>query len=380
MSARALIAPRLIALAAGGTGGHVFPAEALAAELRERGNRLALITDSRGDAYSGVLGEIETHHVRAGAVAGRSVVGRAGSMVELAIGTWQALGLLKKLDPAAVVGFGGYPSVPTMLAAVRRGCPSVIHEQNAILGRANRLLAGRVARIATSFASLAQIDTVARVVHTGMPVRPAIAALSERPYIAPDAEGAVNLLVLGGSQGARVLSDVVPEALRRLDRSLLDRLHLSQQCRPEGLERVLAAYAEFAINPDLATFFDDVPERMAAAHLVICRSGASTVAEATALGRPTILVPYPHAADDHQAANAQDVADAGGGWMMREEQFTPETLAAFLSDVLAEPARLDAAAAAARGFGRPDAARRLAEVVQDLLKANGGHNSGRAAA
>ncbi|MCP5366926.1 MAG: undecaprenyldiphospho-muramoylpentapeptide beta-N-acetylglucosaminyltransferase [Hyphomicrobiales bacterium] len=378
------MSPRLIALAAGGTGGHVFPAEALAAELAARGHRLALVTDARGGAYKGVLGGLETHHIRAGAVAGRSVVGRVESMVELAIGTWQALGLLKRLDPAAVVGFGGYPSVPTMLAAVRRGCRTVVHEQNAILGRANRLLAGRVARIATSFAQVTgpggtALDGAATLVHTGMPVRPAITALAGRAYLPPAGDGPVNLLVLGGSQGARVLSDVVPEALRRLDRGLLDRLRLAQQCRPEDLDRVRAAYGALGLDADLAPFFDDVPDRLAAAHLVICRSGASTVAETTALGRPAILVPYPHAADDHQAANAAAVAAAGGGWMMRQDRFTPETLAACLSDVLAEPARLQAAADAARAFGRPDAAARLADLVERLMGANGGRE-GRAAA
>ncbi|MFQ5764248.1 MAG: undecaprenyldiphospho-muramoylpentapeptide beta-N-acetylglucosaminyltransferase [Rhodospirillales bacterium] len=363
----------LVVLAAGGTGGHVFPAEALAAELAGRGCRLAAITDKRGGAWQGALGEVETHHIRAGGLAGKSFAARLQSLPDLAIGAWQARGLLKRLRPDAVVGFGGYASVPTMLAACLGGYVTAIHEQNAVLGRANRLLASRVDRIATSFEDAEGLpaEAQAKVSHTGMPIRAAVAAVGERPYPPLAEDGPISLLVLGGSQGAHVLSEVVPAALGLVDEGIRGRVRVAQQCRPEDLEPTRGAYAALGIDADLEPFFDDLPERLAGAHLLIGRAGASTVAETLVAGLPAILVPYPFAIDDHQSRNAQAVDDAGAGWLMPEATFTPSALAARLDSLLGLPAILERAAACAEAAGAPDAADRLANMVCRLLDDNG---------
>ncbi|HLO74969.1 MAG TPA: undecaprenyldiphospho-muramoylpentapeptide beta-N-acetylglucosaminyltransferase [Magnetospirillum sp.] len=358
----------LVLLAAGGTGGHVFPAESLASVLMERGWRLGLVTDRRGHAYGGTLGSLETFRIAAGGIAGRGVLSKLRGVAELGLGVLQARSLLKRLRPAAVVGFGGYASVPTMVAATMLGIPTAIHEQNAVLGRANRLLAGRVNRIGTSYAVVQHLDAAwrAKVTHTGMPVRAAVAALRDAPYPALTEGQPIRLLVLGGSQGARVLSEVVPAALAALPEGLRARLSVSQQCRPEDLDMVRAAYAGSGIDATLDSFFSDVPERMSGAHLVIARSGASTVAELTALGRPAILVPYPHAIDDHQTANARAVDEAGGAWLMPQPAFTSDALASRLESLFTQPGTLARAAGCARAAGRPDAAALLADLVAAL--------------
>lgn len=363
----------LVVLAAGGTGGHMFPAEALAAELAGRGCRLALITDRRGDAWKGGLEGIETHRIRAGGLAGKSFAARLQSGPELAIGTWQARGLLKRLNPRCVVGFGGYASVPTVLAASFGDYHTAIHEQNAVLGRANRLLASRVDCIATSFEKSEGLPAQAagRVRYTGMPVRPAFAAVQDTPYPALTPDGTISLLVIGGSQGAHVLSEIVPKALDALEEGLRTRLQVTQQCRPEDLEQVRQTYQSLGIDADLGTFFDDVPERMSAAHLYIGRSGASSVAEVLTAGRPAILVPYPHAIDDHQTRNAHAVDEAGAGWLMPEPSFTAPGLAARLDSLFGLPAILEKAAAAAKESAAKDAAGQLADMVCTLLPSNG---------
>jgi UDP-N-acetylglucosamine--N-acetylmuramyl-(pentapeptide) pyrophosphoryl-undecaprenol N-acetylglucosamine transferase len=375
-------AGNLVVLAAGGTAGHMFPAEALAVELGRRGRRLTLFTDRRGGAYGGPLGEIDTRRIRAGGIAGKGLPGRAGGVIELALGTVQARGLLAKLKPAAVIGFGGYASVPTMMAASLAGLPTAIHEQNAVLGRANRLLARRVRRIATAFAAPGGVpgDCRSKLVHTGMPVRASVLAMRARDYAAPAAGGTVEILVFGGSLGANIFSRVVPAALGGLAGDLKRRLRVTQQCRPEDLDGVRAAYAGLGIDATLESFFTDMPERLAAAHIVVARAGASTVAEIMAVGRPAILVPYPHAVDDHQAFNAQALADAGGGWVVPEPHFTADALARRLTEILAAPEMLGIAAAAARAAGQSNAAARLADVVEALMPANGDHAPRRAAA
>ncbi len=365
----AAAAAPLVVLAAGGTGGHVFPAEALAAELIGRGASLMLFTDRRGDVYGGTLGGLESRTIRAGGIAGKGLLARVRSVADLAFGSLQARRLLKALSPRAVVGFGGYASVPTVLAASASGIRTVVHEQNAVLGRANRLLAGRVDRIATSFAEVAALPpkAAARIVRTGMPVRPAFAAVVGQAYAPPAADGEIRLLVLGGSQGARIFGEVVPAAVARLDASLRRRLVISQQCRAEGLEAADAAYRQLQVTVDLAPFFDDVPRRLAAAHLVLARAGASTVAEVTALGRPAILIPYPFATDDHQNANARALAHSGAAWVLPQQAFNADALAARLAELLAgDGSALVKAAAAARAYGCPDAAARLADVVASV--------------
>jgi len=359
-----------VLLAAGGTGGHVFPAEALASELMDRGYRLGLVTDKRGKAYGGALGELETHHISAGGLAGKSGAARLKSVFELGLGTWQAWRLLKHLTPDAVVGFGGYASVPTMMAATLTSTATAIHEQNALLGRANRLLAKRVKAIATSFADTRGLPQGAdqTVTLTGMPVRAPIAAMAGTPYPQTEGDAPLGVLVLGGSQGATVLSDVVPLALAKLPQDIRARIDVTQQCRAEDLDKVKTAYSQSGLRAHLATFIDDVPQRMAKAHVVISRAGASTVAEALVVGRPSILVPYPHAADDHQTYNAHAVDAAGAGWIMPQDTFTPDNLAMRLDSLLGLPAVLQKAARCARDLGRADAAKRLADLVASLIE------------
>jgi UDP-N-acetylglucosamine--N-acetylmuramyl-(pentapeptide) pyrophosphoryl-undecaprenol N-acetylglucosamine transferase len=363
--------PARIVLAAGGTGGHMFPAEALANELLSRGHAVALVTDRRGGGFGDRLAAVELHRISAGGLAGTGIVGRAQGVVQLGLGFFQARALLGRLAPAAVVGFGGYASVPTVFAASFSGIPTVLHEQNAVLGRANKLLAKRATRIATSFTTVAGIAAADRAVLTGNPVRPAIAALAGEPYapIAPDGE--IRLLVVGGSLGARVFGRLVPEALAALPEALRRRLRLVQQVRAEDLESVRAAYAKQGTAAELAPFFSDIPEQLRAAHLVIARAGASTVAELAATGRPAILVPFPYATDDHQTANARSMETAGAAWLMPEAATPPALLAERLTALLADPAALARAADAARRQGRLDAAARLADLVVSLIRSNG---------
>jgi len=367
-------ADNLIVLAAGGTGGHVFPAEALANELGNRGYSLALITDRRGDVYGGKLAELETFRVRAGGIAGKGPIAKIKSVAELGLGTWQARGLLKQLKPRAVVGFGGYASIPTMMAATMSGLKTVLHEQNAVLGRANRLLAGRINAIALSFPESRAVpaNDAAKVTHTGMPVRNRILEVRDTPYPSFTDDRPLSILVLGGSQGARVLSDVVPEAIADLPDIIRERVHVTQQCRPEDLERVKSLYAGLGISAELASFFEDVPECLANAHVVISRSGASTVAEVLAVGRPAILVPYRHAIDDHQSLNAHAVDEVGAGWLIPEPDFTAESLSQRLASMFGMPTILEKAAEASRRAGRPDAAARLATLVESIIENSNG--------
>jgi UDP-N-acetylglucosamine--N-acetylmuramyl-(pentapeptide) pyrophosphoryl-undecaprenol N-acetylglucosamine transferase len=369
MSARAIV------LAAGGTGGHMFPAEALARELLARGFKVALVTDRRGQAFGDKVPGVAVHRIRAGRIEA-GLMGKVTALADTALGTLEAGRLLRALAPAAAVGFGGYPSVPTMLAATRRGIATVLHEQNAILGRANRLLAPRVATIATSFAAVGALrpPARARIVETGNPVRPEIAALRDAPYDAPGSDGPIRILILGGSQGARILSAVVPAALALLEPSLRSRLAVTQQARSEDVAEVKSAHAANAIAAEIAPFFEDVPARLARAQLVISRAGASTVAELAAIGRPALLVPYRLAADDHQTANAKALASSGAAWVMAESEFTPERLAARLAALFASPAQLEAAALAAHRVGRPDAAARLADIVAAAAGGSNGHH------
>ncbi|MDA0654495.1 MAG: undecaprenyldiphospho-muramoylpentapeptide beta-N-acetylglucosaminyltransferase [Proteobacteria bacterium] len=360
---------RGIVLAAGGTGGHVFPAEALAAELRAAGHELALVTDVRGIAYGGALAGIDVHRIPAGTPGVGGPLRRARGVLLAVAGTLRAVRLLRRLKPVAVVGFGGYPSLPTMLAALWLRIPTLVHEQNAVLGRVNRLLVPWVTRVGLSFSATGRLDDAAqpKAEVVGNPVRPEVLAIRAGGYAPPSADGPIRLLVLGGSQGAAVFSEVVPSALALLPAELRARLKLAQQCRPETLAAARAICDAAGIDAELAPFFGDVPARLAVAHLVICRAGASTVAELKAAGRPAVLVPYPHAVDDHQTANARSVAGAGGGWIVPQSEFTPARLAELLRRLFAHPDDLDRAAEQCRGEDRPEAARALAALVENLV-------------
>jgi UDP-N-acetylglucosamine--N-acetylmuramyl-(pentapeptide) pyrophosphoryl-undecaprenol N-acetylglucosamine transferase len=362
-------AGEVIVIAAGGTGGHFFPAEALASELLARGRRIALMTDTRSAGlHSEVFAGHEQYVIRGAGIAGRGAVRAARAVVALAAGTAQARTIMARLGAAAVVGFGGYPSVAPMLSArlMRHRPATILHEQNAVLGRANRFLARQADALALSFADTARVPETAATVVTGNPVRPAIAALAEAPY--PPLGDTVNLLVLGGSLGARVFSDVVPPALATLTEHLRARLAVVQQCRPEDLDRVRAEYAQSGIAAELAAFFPDVADRLIRAHLVIARAGASTVAELAVAGRPSILVPLPGAIDDHQSANARALADARGASVIAQRDFSPAALAQRVTSLLDAPDMLAHAALAARRLARPDATARLADLVEDLMR------------
>jgi UDP-N-acetylglucosamine--N-acetylmuramyl-(pentapeptide) pyrophosphoryl-undecaprenol N-acetylglucosamine transferase len=357
---------RPIVVGTGGTGGHMFPALALARELQARGQDVMLLCDARGARY--VTSDLAHHVIQAGSPSGRPLQ-RLQGLARLGLGVAQALTLLHRRRPAAVAAFGGYAAVPIGLAARLLGIPLLVHEQNAVLGRANRLIARRAAALALSFADTegTAVAQRARCVVTGNPVRAEVVIHRNQPYTPPEPGGPLDLLVVGGSQGARILSTVLPAALEALPPAARSRIRLTQQCRPEDLERVAGAYAALGFTAELETFFDDLPERLADAHLVISRSGASSVAELLVLGRPSLLVPYRLAADDHQRANAEALAASGAAWLIEEAEFDAARLAAKLKLCLDQPEQLVLMARRAHALGRPDAARALADALESLL-------------
>lgn len=385
-------ASRHFVLAAGGTGGHLIPAFALAAELHGRGHHVALITDERGAAIPGKPDFLTAHVLPAGRF-GKNPLGWPAGVRAVLEGRAMALRLFDAFAPSAIVGFGGYPALPALLAATAAGLPSVVHEQNAVLGRVNRLLAGRVDAIATSYAKVDRLKAkhAAKVHLVGNPVRAEVLALREQDFPAFTEESLLRILVTGGSQGARVLSEVVPDGLAMLPPPLRQRLQVTQQCRAEDLDAVRKRYAEHDIPAELGTYFEDMHERLADAHLFIGRAGASTIAELTAVGRPAILIPLPIATDDHQAANTREMVKAGGARMIRQPMETialpegdsdrannlrlrqSELFAKLAKDIAKQiqamamnPASLANAAHCAFNCGRPDAAKDLADLVESM--------------
>jgi UDP-N-acetylglucosamine--N-acetylmuramyl-(pentapeptide) pyrophosphoryl-undecaprenol N-acetylglucosamine transferase len=353
----------LVLLAAGGTGGHLFPAEALALALAKRGVTVALATDRRAAHYQFPAQSV--HLIPSATMRGRGPLALAQTFGTLGIGTVKAWLMVGKLNPDAVVGFGGYPTVPPLYAATLRGVPTVLHEQNSVMGRANRFLAPRVSAIATGFADVAKMkpDWRNKATLTGNPVRPAVIAAAGKPFIGPGDAGMVRLVVFGGSQGAQVMSQIVPAAVARFGSAVRARLAVTQQARPEDVESVRATYARLDVIADVAPFFADLPMRIAQAHLVVSRSGASTVAEMAAIGRPAVFVPLPHALDQDQLANAGVLERAGGAIRINQPDFTPERLAAEIGALIETPERLAAMAAASKAVGTVDAAERLADLV-----------------
>ncbi|MBR1218387.1 undecaprenyldiphospho-muramoylpentapeptide beta-N-acetylglucosaminyltransferase [Bradyrhizobium sp. U87765 SZCCT0131] len=368
----------LIMVAAGGTGGHLFPAEALAAELFRRGLRVRLVTDARALRYSGLFTPELTDVVPSETVRGRSPVALAKTAFKLTAGGLMALNLMRRQKPRAVIGFGGYPTLPPLIAARLCGIPTIVHEANAVMGRANKLLSTRVTAIATSLPGV--LDTMAalaaKATVTGMPMRPAILAAAGVPFVSPQADGPLRLLVVGGSQGARIMADIVPGAIERLEPALWRRLVLVQQVRDEDMARVRAVYDRLKVDAELAPFFGDLPVRLAASHLVVSRSGAGTVAELAAIGRPAILVPLPGAIDQDQFANAGVLEGAGGAVRIVQPEFTPDRLAAEISALAADPLRLTTMATRARSIGTLDAATRLADLVMRVAGLSGRTSQG----
>ncbi len=358
-----------VVLAAGGTGGHIFPAEALALELKKRGFKLALISDFRGNQYSGVLGNIETYSIQASGIAGKNLGQKFNGFVNLIIGMFQARSILKRVKPHVVIGFGGYASFPTMVAACFGAFRTIIHEQNAILGRANRLLAAHVDYIATSFQSTDAIPSRLNRndICTGMPVRKFNKKENQIKYPTFNEKEKLKILVLGGSQGAKIFSRVIPEAIKNLGDIGRSRIEVVQQCRSEDIETVESFYKKIGVKAELRVFFDDVLEKIAKSHLIISRSGASTIAELTTIGRPSILIPYPYAVDEHQTKNAIALDSCGAGWLIPEQSFTSEMLSERLDFLLNLPVNLAKAAGCAKAMGKPDATKALADLVCSAL-------------
>ncbi|MEZ5763747.1 MAG: undecaprenyldiphospho-muramoylpentapeptide beta-N-acetylglucosaminyltransferase [Xanthobacteraceae bacterium] len=360
----------LILLAAGGTGGHLFPAEALGAVLVARGLRVRLVTDERAIKYSGLFSDGMFDVVPSETVRSKNPLALARTGAMLAAGTVVALNLVRKHRPAAMIGFGGYPTLPPLMAARLMRVPTLIHDSNAVLGRANRFLAARVDAIATSLPGVFDRDPAlaSKATLTGTPLRPAVLAAAAQPYATPATDGPLRLLVVGGSQGARIMADIVPPAIERLEPALWRRLSLVQQVREEDFSRVRAVYDRLKIEAELAPFFTDLPARLAAAHLVISRSGAGTVAELAGVGRPSILVPLPGSIDQDQFANAGVLMQAGGAIRIPQTEFTPDRLASEISALAAEPRHLAEMAAKARKAGTLDAAERLADLVMKVAR------------
>lgn len=369
-------------LAAGGTGGHLIPAFALATELERRGHHVALITDVRGAAIPGRPDSLTAHVLPAGRLQGKNPLNWLKGIRAILAGRRMALRLYDSFQPSAVIGFGGYPALPALLAARSAGIASVVHEQNAVLGRVNRFLARGVNAIATAYDQVDRLNPklAGKVHNVGNPVRAEVLALRERPFPSFTEDGLLRVLVTGGSQGARILSEVVPDGLAMLPPSLRTRLQVTQQCRPEDIDAVRARYAAHDIPADLGTYFEDMAERLADAHLFIGRSGASTIAELTAVGRPAILVPLPIATDDHQAANTREIVAAGGARSIRQEKFSAVELAKQIQALAQRPETLANAAHAAWNCGHPNAAADLADLVEgfgqapmmDVIRVGGG--------
>ena len=354
-----------ITLAAGGTGGHMVPAHALAAELKARGHGVMLVTDDRGARIPGLFDDVPTHLLPAGRLGG-GPIGFLKAVRAVLAGRRAAKALYRDYRPDAVVGFGGYPAFPTLLAASSCNVPTVIHEQNAVLGRVNRWVAGDATAIATAYSNVERLKSAyRRKVHlVGNPVRESVARLGTMPFPEYDDTAPLKLLVTGGSQGASILGTVVPDGLGLLPQRLRNRLQLVQQCRADDIEAVRARYASLSIPAELTTYIENMPDRLADAHLVIARAGASTIAELTAAGRPAILVPLPSATDDHQTANAREMARAGGARMIPQDEFTPELLAAQIEAIAGDAQALANAASRALSVGLPHATRDLADLVE----------------
>lgn len=362
-----------ILLSAGGTGGHLFPAEALAHELVARGHSVHLVTDERAGRFAGRFPVTATHIVRSATFASKNPVAVASALWTLWRGFREAGDLVRRIRPNVVVGFGGYPTVPPLMAAIRAGRPTVVHEQNAVMGRANKFLARRVDRIAVGIPqdeSKLEPGIAQKITVTGNPVRPPVLAAAEHRYVAADAEGPFRLVVFGGSQGATFFSAAIPEAIQKLPSELSRRLFITQQARAADEAKVRAFYEGRGITAEVAPFFSDMAERIGAAHLVVSRSGASTVSEIAVIGRPAILVPYPYALDHDQAANAARLEAAGGAIVVRQSDLDPDRLAGMIAEIAGDAAKASAMAEAARATGMPDAARLLADLIESMPPRN----------
>ena len=363
---------KTVLLTAGGTGGHLFPAQALASELQRRGWTVELATDERADKYGSAFPARKVHIITSETIRGRNPISLLKTAISLLRGTLQARSVIKTLKPAVVAGFGGYPTFPPMFAARMTATPSILHEANGVMGRANKMLAKGVTAIATSIPiDGLPVDMAVKQTETGNPVRDAVLDAAELAYDAPQPGGEFKLLVFGGSQGARFFSDLVPPAIEKLPEDVRARLRIVQQCRAEDMDRVQQAYETLGVNAECAPFFQDMPQRIAQSHLVICRSGASSVSELSVLGRPSLLVPLPGAIDQDQAANAKVLEKARGAWPIRQVDLTPGRLAKEITRFMNAPEMLEEAASNARSVAKPDAVKRLADLVEEIANKHG---------
>ncbi len=365
-----------IMITAGGTGGHLFPAQALAQELARRNRKTVVVTDKRGLAWEKNFPEAPMHPTMSGTTEQTGAINRLAAIVRLLIGTAQAFSLIGKYKPNVVVGFGGYPSLPAMFAAVLRFKKTCLHEQNRVMGRANRLIAPAMKRLALTFPEPKGLRAreAKRSQVTGNPVRDAVIARRDDTYEPFTESSAIRILVFGGSQGATIFSDVVPDAIRSLPLEIRSRIELTQQCRSEDIDRVREKYEEMSISVEIDAFFSDLPDRMSDSHLIISRSGASTVCELMVIGRPAVMVPLGVALDGDQAANAKFLEENGGGWMIPEPEFTAPHLAMKLAEILSDPQGLAAAAEKSKRLGKPNAVYELADLVEQLEDADGKGN------
>lgn len=358
---------RSYVLAAGGTGGHMVPAAALAEELSRRGHHVALVSDDRGVRFPGLFEDVETHVLPAGRLGG-GPLGYLRAARSIIAGRSMAKKLYRQIQPSCVIGFGGYPALPSILAAFSAGVPTIVHEQNAVLGRVNRYVANKVDAIATSYEDVERLkDSWKAKTHlVGNPVREQVLELRNRPYPLLEEDGIFRVLVTGGSQGASILSQVVPDGLALLPVHFRRRMQVTHQARLEDIDEVRQKYLNHEIPAEIATYLPDLPEHLAWAHIVIARAGASTISELTAAGRPAILVPLPSATDDHQTANAKEITNAGGARTINQRSFTPTELAKQIQKLGLDTVGLENAAARARSCGRPHAARDLADLVESV--------------
>lgn len=371
----------LVVITTGGSGGHIFPAETTMVELQKKGFRLVFMTDRRGKEFTGSLSGMKIYRLMAESVTGKNFFSKAAAAFKLGIGVMQALWLLCRLKPSLVIGFGGYASVPTGIAAEILGIPVMLHEQNAVLGRANRLLAKRAALVATAFEKTERIPEGVRSVYVGMPVRPVVLKHLPAPYPKRE-EGIFDLLVFGGSQGARFFGEFLPKALKGLPSELKKKIRITQQVRAENLEQVRGVYETGGFfEVVLAPFFSNMPELMAKAHLVVGRSGASTITELFAFGRPAILIPLPTSADNHQVKNAYFFTETGAGWMMTEAELTEESFRSRIKELIENPVLLEKASACALARKNTQAALKTAQAAEKIIKqgAFGKENKGQEA-
>lgn len=357
-----------IVLAAGGTGGHMFPALSLMEVLKGRGHRVTLITDNRGMKYKNLFEGIKIYQVNSASFTGKGLFGKIFSVPKIIAGVFEARSILKTIGAGSVIGFGGYPSFPTIRAAKSLGIPTCIHEQNAVLGRVNRYMARSVDAVALSFENTKHVNWHKNkfTAVTGNPVRKEVVEIGDLYYPTIGDDRIFRILVIGGSQGAKIFSEVVPQAISTLPRASQRRLQITQQCREEDIEKVRELYANTKIAVELTTFIDDLPGCLRWAHLVIGRAGASTISELTTAGRPGILVPYPHATDDHQTANARELVECGGAWLYKNNEFNAKSLAKLLQRMARHPNEVWTAAEESRKIGKPYAANDLADIVERL--------------